>query len=81
MVDMEVCKYCKYFLKNLLSGLEKSSWSHIPAPQKNKNKNWYLYFFVLFVLLYFFILFGLSIRTFMQNLDSVAQKMSELCSI
>ena len=25
-------------------------------------------------------MFGLSIRTSMQNLDSVAQKMSELCS-
>ena len=32
MVDMEVCMYCKYFLKNLLRGLEKSSWSQTPAP-------------------------------------------------
>jgi len=38
-----------------------------------------LYFFCTF--LYFCILFGLSIGTFMQNLASVAQKMSELCSI
>ena len=29
----------------------------------------------------FWNLFGLSIPTFMQNLDSVAQEMSELCSI
>ncbi len=35
-------------------------------------------FFVLFVLLYFCNLFGLSIRTSMQNLESVAQKMAEL---
>ena len=32
MVDMEVCMYCKYFLKNLLRGLEKSSWSQTPRP-------------------------------------------------
>ena len=32
-------------------------------------------------LLYFFILFRLSILTFIQNLESVAQKMSDLCSI
>ena len=37
-----------------------------------------MYFFVLFVLLYFCNLFGLSIQTSMQNLESVAQKMAEL---
>ena len=50
------------------------------------SKNaWVMSTFVLFVLflylLYFCILFGLSIRTSTQNLNSVAQKMSELCSI
>ena len=37
-----------------------------------------MYFFVLFVLLYFYNLSGQSIRTSMQNLESVAQKMTEL---
>ena len=37
--------------------------------------------YVLFVLFYFCNLFGISIRTSMQNLESEAQKMSELCSI
>ena len=34
-----------------------------------------------YVLFYFCNLFGISIRTSMQNLESEAQKMSELCSI
>ena len=37
--------------------------------------------YVLFRIFYFCDLFGISIRTTMQNLESVAQKMSELCSI
>ena len=37
-----------------------------------------MYFFVLFVLLYFYNLFGQTIQTSMQNLESLAQKMAEL---
>ena len=61
-------------------GSKKSflSYSTPPPPQKIKIK---IGIFTSFVLLYFLILFRLSIRTFMQNLEYVAQKMSELCSI
>ena len=44
---------------------------------------WWPFYFLVAILFFtkFQILFGLSIRTSMRNLDSVTQEMSELCSI